>query len=164
MGITLVSGEGVASDSPAVRDSVVSTPATNTSPPPAPVPVSRSAPAPMQIPAGAKLYVEASDFGMALSAAILKKKVPVVSMTDSTKSDFFVHTTSNATTEKTGVRIVKILAFGAGAGSGNHFNATVTITNLDGVIVFAHSSKKENFQSAAQNVAKKLKQHIEEQR
>ena len=46
-------------------------------------------------------------------------------------------------------------------GSGRHFSATVTITNRDGAIVFAHNSKKENFQDAAQNVANKLKQHIE---
>jgi hypothetical protein len=44
---------------------------------------------------------------------------------------------------------------------GKHFEATVTITNRDGAIVFAHNSKKENFQSAAQNIAGEIKKHIE---
>ena len=118
-------------------------------------------PAPDHITPGAKLFIEPSDFGMALAAAILKKRVPVVSMTDSTKSDFFVHTASNERIEKGGERIAKALVFGGWMGSGRHFSATVTITNRDGAIVFAHNSKKENFQSAAQNVASNLKQQIE---
>ena len=118
-------------------------------------------PAPMHIPPNAKLFIEASNFGMALSAALLKKHVPVVATTDSSKADFFVHTTSAATKESGGEHIVKILAFGAGAGSGKHFDATVTVTNRDGAIVFAHNSKKENFQSAAQNIAGELKKHVD---
>jgi len=98
---------------------------------------------------------------MALSAAILKKHVPVIPTTDSAKADFFVLTVSNATKEGGAERVTKILAFGAGAGSGKHFDASVTITNRDGTIVFAHNSKKENFQSAAQNIAGEIKKSIE---
>ena len=51
---------------------------------------------------------------------------------------------------------------GGFAGSGKHFDATVTARNRDGIVVFAYNSQKGNFQSAAQNVAKNLKKHIEE--
>lgn len=120
-------------------------------------------PAPMHIPRDAKLFIEPSEFGMALAAALLKKHVPVAAVTDQEKADFFVKTASNATQEKTGERITKLILFGGFAGSGRHFDATVTVTNRDGAIVFAHNSKKENFQSAAENIAKELKKHIEGQ-
>ncbi len=117
--------------------------------------------APTRIERNAKLFIEPSDFGTALSAAILKKKVPVVVITDQEKADFFVQTVSNATQEKTAERVTKVLVFGAFAGSGRRFEASVTITNRDRAVVFAHNSKKENFQSAAENIAKELKKHIE---
>jgi hypothetical protein len=116
-----------------------------------------------RMPAGAKLFIENSDFGMALSAAILKKHVPVTVLTDSSKADFYVRTASSATKEGGAERVAKVLAFGMGAGSGKHFDATVTISNKDGAIVFAHNSKKENFQSAAQNIAGEIKKSIEKQ-
>lgn len=122
-----------------------------------------AAPAPMRIQRNAKLFIEPSDFGKALSAAILKKKVPVVAMTDRDKADFFVETASNAAQEKkTAVSLVsKILVLSAFAGSSKTFDATVTVANRDGAIVFAHNSKKSNFQSAAENIANELKKHIE---
>jgi hypothetical protein len=120
-----------------------------------------SLPAPTRITYGARLYVEEGEFGMALSAALLKKKVPVVVLRDRDKADFFVETTSASKKEGAGERVAKILAFGVFAGSGKSFDATVSITNRDGAVVFAHNSKKENFQSAAENVAKNLKKYIE---
>jgi hypothetical protein len=128
----------------------------------APSPVS-PAPAPMKIKPGDRVYIQPGDFGMALTAAILKKKVPVTVLDDSTKADFWIQTVSSSSQEKTGVRIVKILAMGSAAGSGRHFQATVTVKNRDGAMVFAYNSQKENFQSAAQNVAKNLKKHIEKE-
>lgn len=119
--------------------------------------------APMRMHRGSKLFIEPSEFGMALSAAILKKKVPVVGLTERDKADFFVQTVSSATKEGTGERVAKLILFGGWAGSGKHFYATVTITNRDGAIIFAHNSKKENFQSAAENIAKEIKKHIEGQ-
>jgi hypothetical protein len=124
----------------------------------APTPAATPAPAPMRIGPGSRLFVESTQFGMALSAAILKKKVPVVAVTDRSKADFFVQTVSDEKRAKSGEKIVRFLFTG---GSGDRFNATVTIVNSDGAIVFAHNSKKENFQSAAENIAKNLKKHIE---
>jgi hypothetical protein len=136
-------------------------PETAAAPTPAPTVARPAMPAPTVIKPGAVLFIEPSEFGMALAAAILKKKVPVVAGTDREKAEFFVRTVSNAKQEKTGERVAKVLLFGAWAGSGRSFDATVTITNRDGAIIFAHNSKKENFQSAAQNIAKNLKKQIE---
>jgi hypothetical protein len=36
----------------------------------------------------------------------------------------------------------------------------VTLTNNDGVVVFAHNAQKDNIRSAAEDVAKKLKDQI----
>jgi hypothetical protein len=99
---------------------------------------------------------------MALTAAILKKNVPVTVVSDSTKADFWIETASMASHEGGAERVAKVLAFGGFAGSGKHFDATVTARNRDGIIVFAYNSQKGNFQSAAQNVAKNLKSNIEE--
>jgi len=38
----------------------------------------------------------------------------------------------------------------------------VTVSTIAGDVVFAHNSKKNNFQSAAENVANELKKHIEQ--
>lgn len=146
------------SSSTAISDSVLHVEPVSSQPPAA---VHGEAMAPTHIPPAARLYVPSDEFGMALCAAILKKHVPIVAMTDSLKSDFFVRTVSHSTKEGGAERIAKILVFGGWAGSGKQFNATVTITNRDGAVVFGHNSKKENFQSAAENVAKRLKQSIE---
>lgn len=114
-----------------------------------------------RIPADAMLYIEATDFGHALSAAILKKKVPVRLTTDKEKATYFLSSTSEAKQEKTGERVAKVLVFGAFAGSGKSFDASVSVTDVEGAVVFAYSSKKGNFQSAAEGVAKHLKQHVE---
>jgi len=118
--------------------------------------------APTHIKRGDRVYVQPSDFGMALTAAILKKNVPVTVVSDSTKADFWIETASNASHEGGAERVAKVLAFGGFAGSGKHFDATVTARNRDGVVVFAYNSQKGNFQASAQNVAKNLKKHIEE--
>jgi hypothetical protein len=155
--MAFVTGHDSSAESP---DSTATTSAKDSATVSEPLRVAPSTPAPMIITPGAKLFIERSDFGMALAASILKKQVPVVTMTDSSKSDFFIHTASNERVEKGGERIAKALVFGSWMGSGTHFNATVTITNRDGAVVFAHNSKKDNFQSAADNVAGKLKAQI----
>lgn len=128
---------------------------------PAPTPTVPAVPALTRMQRGAKLFIEPTEFGMALSAALLKKQAPVVAVTDREKADFFVNTSSNERIEKGGERIAKALVFGLFMGSGRHFSATVTITNRDGAVIFGHNSKKENFQSAAENIAKEIKKHID---
>jgi hypothetical protein len=87
--------------------------------------------------------------------------VPVRITTDREKASYFLESVSEAKTEKTGERVAKVIMLGVWAGSGKSFDASVSITDKDGAVVFAYNSKKSNFQSAAEGVAKNLKQHIE---
>ncbi len=103
-----------------------------------------------------------TDFGQALSAAILKKRVPVQITTDRERASYFLASASEAKTQGQGERIAKVVMLGAWAGSGKSFNASVTITNVEGTVLFAYNSKKSNFQSAAEGMAKNLKNHIED--
>jgi hypothetical protein len=119
--------------------------------------------APTHIANNAVIYVENSDFGQAVSAAFLKKKVPVLVTTTRDKALFFLEETSNATKEGTGERVAKVLAFGVFAGSGKTYEASVRLTNSDGLVVFAHNSKKKDIRGAAEDVANKLNDHIKKQ-
>jgi len=110
------------------------------------------------------IYVEDSDFGQALSGAIIKKKVPLLVTTARDKANFYLEESSQATKEGTGERVAKALAFGAFAGSGKTYEASVRLTNKDGIVLFAHNSKKENIRSAAEDVANKLKDYLKNQR
>jgi hypothetical protein len=109
------------------------------------------------------IYIEDSDFGQALSGAIMKKKVPVLVTTARDKASFFLEESSKATKEGSGERVAKVLAFGAFAGSGKTYEASVRLTNTDGIVLFAHNSKKENIRSAAEDVANKLKDYLKNQ-
>lgn len=114
-----------------------------------------------RIPRDAVLYIEPTDFGQALSAAILKKKVPVRVTTDREKASYFLASSSEASKESSGERVAKVLVFGGFAGSGKSFEASVTITDVQSSVLFAYNTKKGNFQSAAEGVAKNLKKHVE---
>jgi hypothetical protein len=114
-----------------------------------------------RIPPGVVLYVEPTDFGQALSAAILKKQVPVRVTTDREKATYFLTSTTQAKTEGQGERIAKVLVLGAWAGNGKSRDSSVSITDANGVVAFAYNTRKSNFQSAAEGVAKNLKNHIE---
>ena len=119
--------------------------------------------APSRIEPNSVIYVEASDFGQALSAAILKKKVPVLVTTVRDKATFFIEESSKADKEGTGERVAKVLAFGAFAGSGKSYEASVTLINADGIVLFALNSKKGDIRRAAENVAEKLGDFIKKQ-
>ena len=119
--------------------------------------------APTRIDPSAMVYVEDSEFGQALSAAILKKKVPVLVTTTKEKAAFYLQETSSATKEGTGERVAKVLAFGVFAGSGKTYEASVTMTNADGIVLFAHNAKKKDIRGAAEDVANKLNDQIKKQ-
>jgi hypothetical protein len=55
-------------------------------------------------------------------------------------------------TQKTAVKVTKLLLFG-GAG-GDNFQMDATVTNTDGVIVFAKTVKRRDSKVAAQDLAK----------
>ena len=120
--------------------------------------------APSRINVNDVIYVEDSDFGQALSGAILKKKVPVRVTTTRDKATFFMEETSTASKEGAAERVTKVLAFGVFAGSGKSYEASVTLTNADGIVLFAHNAKKGDVRRAAEDVANKLKDHIKRQK
>jgi hypothetical protein len=113
------------------------------------------------IPSGAVLYVEPTDFGQALTAAILKKKVPVQVTTNRENASYFLASVTAGQKEGTGERVTKVLVLGAFAGSGKSRDTSVTITNAAGTVLFAYNTKKVSIQSAAEGVAKNLKNQIE---
>lgn len=119
--------------------------------------------APTRIDANAVVFVEDSEFGQALSGALLKKKVPVLVTTAKEKAAFYMQETSTATKEGTGERVAKVLALGVFAGSGKGYEASVTLTNADGIVLFAHNAKKKDVRGAAEDVANKLNDHIKKQ-
>lgn len=113
-----------------------------------------------RVPPDAMVWVEDSEFGQALSAAIIKKHVPVVIVTDRERADFVMTESSKADKEGTAERVAKVLAFGMFAGTGKSYEASVTLTNREGIVVFAHNTTKGTIKSAAEDVAKKLRDHI----
>jgi hypothetical protein len=121
-------------------------------------PTVAGAPAPTRVFAGSRLFIEdPGEFGTALSAAFIEKKVPVVVVTDSTEADFTVRSASTDRRAGGGEKVARILAFGAFAGSGDRYHATTSIINRDGVVVFAYNVKKGNFQDAANSTANEIK-------
>ncbi|HZR25325.1 MAG TPA: hypothetical protein VFA59_17145 [Vicinamibacterales bacterium] len=98
------------------------------------------------------------DFGSALSAALLKKEVPVTVVTDKTKAKWTIHSASAQKEDSTGTKVTKILAFGAFAGSFTQFSGTIQVVdNESSAVLYAYNVKKDNFQSAAEAFAKHFK-------
>jgi len=93
------------------------------------------------------------DFTTALIAALHKKEVPVLVVTDETKAKYRIEHTSSNKTDSTGTRIAK-MAFGFGSG-GSTFSGAITVIDIESTaVVFAYNVKKGNFQSAAEAFAK----------
>ena len=94
------------------------------------------------------------DFGLAISAALIKKDVPVLVVTDRTKSDWTIRSLSTMKEQTTGRAIVS----GIFGGGGDKFEGTFqVIDNETTAILFAYNVKKNNFQSAAEAFAKHFK-------
>ena len=60
-------------------------------------------------------------------------------------------------------RVAKVLVLGWGAGSGKSRETSIVVTDTNGTVLFAYNTNKGNFQSAAEGVAKNLKNHIEDE-
>jgi hypothetical protein len=105
------------------------------------------------------------DFGSALAAAIVKKKVPVTVVTDKSKSKWTIQSVSAQKEDSTGTKAMKILAFGAFAGSFTQFSGTIQVVdNESSAVIYAYNVKKSNFQSAAEAFAKHFKNDYLEKR
>lgn len=113
-----------------------------------------------RVPVGATLYIEPTDVSQALSAAILKKKVPVRLTVDREKASYVLTSVSVAQTEKTGERVAKVIMLGVFAGNGKSRDTSVSIVDADGAVLWAYTTRTPGLQSAAEGVAKHLKKHI----
>ena len=93
------------------------------------------------------------DFGLAISAALIKKDVSVLVVTDRTKSDWTIRSMSTMKEQTTGRAIVSGLF-----GGGDKFEGTFqVIDNETTAVLYAYNVKKNNFQSAAEAFAKHFK-------
>jgi hypothetical protein len=121
----------------------------------------------------ARVYIEASetvdasnskdkakqvDFGSALAAALMKKEVPVLVVTDKSKADWTIQSVSSHREDSTGTKVAKVFALGVFAGSFSEFNGTIQVVdNESSAVIYAYNVKKNNFQSAAESFAKHFK-------
>jgi hypothetical protein len=97
------------------------------------------------------------DFGSAIAAALVKKQVPVVVVTDPQKSDWEIRTVSSQKEDSTGTKVAK-LAFGFGGGGFTKFEGTIQVIDKESsAVLYAYNVKKGNFQSAAEAFAKHFK-------
>ncbi len=132
---------------------------------------------PTRVPSGAKVFIESSetqdssnsknkaqygDFGLDLTAALYKKKVPVTVVTDIEKADYVIRSTSTMQVDSTGVRAVKMLAgFGFGGRGGQFEGSVAVIEKASSAVVFSYSCKKGKSKSAAEAFAKNFGEHIQ---
>lgn len=104
----------------------------------------------------AKETTKQVDFGTAISAAIFKKKTPVIVVTDKSKADWTIQSVSSQKEDSTGTKVAKILF--TNNWSFTKFEGTIqVIDNKTSAVLFAYNVKKSNFQSAAEAFAKHFK-------
>jgi hypothetical protein len=96
------------------------------------------------------------DFGSAITAALLKKQVPVSVVTDAAKARWTVRSVSSQKEDSTGTKVAKI-AFGFGGGFTKFEGTVQVIDNESSAVLYAYNVKKGNFQSAAEAFAKHFK-------
>jgi hypothetical protein len=96
------------------------------------------------------------DFGSAIAAALVKKEVPVVVVTDRGKSQWTIKSVSAQKEDTTGTKVAKI-AFGFGGGFTKFEGTLQVVDNESSAVLFAYNVKKGNFQSAAEAFAKHFK-------
>ena len=99
------------------------------------------------------------DFGSALSAALLKKQVPVTVVTDTSKAQWSIKSISSQKEDSTGTKVVKTALLGVWAtGTFTQFEGTIQVIDREtSAVLYAYNVKKNNFQSAAEAFAKHFK-------
>jgi len=96
------------------------------------------------------------DFGSAIAAALLKKEVPVLVVTDRSKAQWTITSVSSQKEDSTGTKVAK-LAFGFGGGFTKFEGTIQVVDNESSGVLYAYNVKKGNFQSAAEAFAKHFK-------
>jgi polyisoprenoid-binding protein YceI len=97
------------------------------------------------------------DFGSAIAAALMKKEVPVMVVTDQNKAQWNIRSVSSQKEDSTGTKVAK-LAFGGLGGGFTKFEGTIQVIDIESsAVLYAYNVKKGNFQSAAEAFAKHFK-------
>jgi hypothetical protein len=96
------------------------------------------------------------DFGAALAAALQKKQVPVLVVTDPEKAQWTIRSISAQREDSTGTKVAK-MAFGMWGGFTKFEGTVQVIDNETTAVLYAYNVKKGNFQSAAEAFAKHFK-------
>jgi len=114
---------------------------------------------------GAKVYIEPQDgFESYISAAVIKKHVPIVVTMDTGIAEFSLTSSVISKEESTGGKIVRCLfAYCAGA-EGTQTVTVRLINNTSGEVVWAYNVIKPGahlYQSTAEAIAKHLKKFFE---
>lgn len=93
------------------------------------------------------------DFGSAICAALMKKKVPVMVVTDPAKAEWTIRSVSSQREDGGGTKVAKMLILGRT--DFTQFEGTIqVIDNASSGVLYAYNVKKGNFQSAAEAFAK----------
>lgn len=94
------------------------------------------------------------DFGAAIAAALVKKKVPVTTVMDPEKAQWTIKTVSSQKEDTTGTKVAKMIFAGASA-SFTQFEGSIQVIDRESSeVLYAYNIKKNNFQSAAEAFAK----------
>lgn len=118
----------------------------------------------------AKNKAKQVDFGAAITGALVKKKVPVLLVTDPSKSEWTIKATSSQKEDSKTTKAVKIAVLGVFAGGFTKFEGTLqVIDNESSAVIYAYNVKKGNFKKSAEKFAgdfkdKFLKKYLKSRR
>jgi hypothetical protein len=109
-----------------------------------------------RIPAGSKIYVEAEKgFDTYITAALDKKKVPLVVVADKEKADFVLAAASSFEEKSFASKVF--------LGHRDSSDATMKLVNVkSGEVVFAYSVHKKNSARGNQSTAEACAKHLKE--
>lgn len=94
------------------------------------------------------------DFSAAISAALVKKKVPVTTVMEPDKAQWIIKAVSSQKEDTTGTKVAKLI-LGGGSASFTQFEGAIQVIDRESSeVLFAYNVKKNNFQSAAEAFAK----------
>ena len=110
--------------------------------------------------------VQQEDFGEALAASLVKRKVPVVIVTDKNEANLIIQSTSAQHQESAGVQTTRIVSSiltrsAGGFGSSKRFEGAIQVVDVESsAILFAYNVSKNNYKSAAEDFANEFKSHL----
>jgi hypothetical protein len=94
------------------------------------------------------------DFGAAIAAALIKKKVPVTTVMEPEKAQWTIKTVSSQQDDTTGTKVAKLIFAGPNA-TFTQFEGSITVIDRQTAeVLYAYNVKKTNFKSAAESFAK----------